>query len=105
MKKENLELLEKYGQTHLLRFYEKLDEQKKDALEKQIENLDWGLFSCLDSDSTPSNKGNIAPLGALSVDEIEKRIYADRPGGDPGRESSRPFAGWRPGNPAWLCGS
>ncbi len=73
MKKENLELLEKYGQTHLLRFYEKLDEQKKDALEKQIENLDWGLFSCLDSDSTPSNKGNIAPLGALSVDEIEKK--------------------------------
>ncbi len=73
MKKENLELLEKYGQTHLLRFYEKLDEQKKDALEEQIENLDWGLFSCLDSDSTPSNKGNIAPLGALSVDEIEKK--------------------------------
>lgn len=73
MKKENLELLEKYGQTHLLQFYEKLDEQKKDALEKQIEELDWDIFSCLDNDNTPSGKGKLEPLGALDVGEIEKR--------------------------------
>ena len=73
MKNENRALLEKYGQTHLLQFYDKLEEDGKDALEKQIEELDWGLFSCLNNDNTPSGKGKIEPLGALCVDEIEKR--------------------------------
>lgn len=73
MKKENLELLEKYGQTHLLQFYEKLDAGRRDALERQIEELDWGLFSCLENDNTPLGKGEIRPLGALSVDEIGQR--------------------------------
>ena len=79
MKKENLELLEKYGQTHLLRYYERLGQPEQDALEKQIEDLDWSLFSCLDNDHTPAGKGKLEPLGALSVEEIaaEKESYTE----------------------------
>lgn len=71
MKKETIALLEKYDQMHLADFYNKLPQDKQDALEAQIEGLDWELFNCFGNDNTPEGKGKLEPLGALSIDDIK----------------------------------
>ena len=37
MKQTTMDLLEKYNQTHLLKFYEQLSPEKQDAMETQLE--------------------------------------------------------------------
>ena len=37
--------LKKYGQEHLLNFYDNLDERKQNKLLDQIENIDFELIS------------------------------------------------------------
>lgn len=76
MKQETKKLLEKYEQTHLLAFYEQMDDQQKENFEKQLDTLDWGVFDCFDSDNTPEGKGKIEPIGALSIADIEENRTA-----------------------------
>ena len=73
MKKETLALLEKYEQTHLLAFYDQMDDVQKENFEKQLDTLDWGVFDCFGNDNTPEGKGKIDPIGALSIADIEKK--------------------------------
>ena len=73
MKQTTMALLEKYNQTHLLKFYEQLSPEKQDAMENQLEKLDWGVFDCFGNDNTPDGKGKIEPIGALSIADIEKK--------------------------------
>ena len=73
MKKETLALLEKYDQTHLLAFYDQMDDAQKENFEKQLDTLDWGVFDCFGNDNTPEGKGKIDPIGALSIADIEAK--------------------------------
>ena len=62
MKQTTMDLLEKYNQTHLLKFYDQLSPEKQDAMETQLEKLDWGVFDCFGNDNTPDGKGKIEPV-------------------------------------------
>lgn len=66
------EVLEKYGQQQVLRFYDELTQGQKKELLDQIEETD---FSIIDEGGTSLEelKGKITPIEAMQLDEIEKR--------------------------------
>lgn len=66
------EVLEKYGQKQVLRFYDELTQGQKKELLDQIEETD---FSIIDEGGTSleESKGKITPIEAMQLDEIEKR--------------------------------
>ncbi len=68
--------LKKYGQEHLLKFYDNLDENKKEKLLEQIENIDFELINSL-YDST---KGNAKKDNAKiePIDFIDKYKLNDK---------------------------
>ena len=66
-------ILEKYGQTHLLKYYNELSEESQKKLLNQISNIDFSLLSLLDNKEHKIEKGKLEPLGAITTDEIEKR--------------------------------
>lgn len=57
--------LQKYGQTHILAFYDELNETEKQILEKQIERIDFealsGLFALTQNPQNAEN-GTIEPI-------------------------------------------
>lgn len=64
-------LLKKYGQTHLLQFYDVLTEEQQATLLQQIADID---FSVLERTSQiETQRGILAPLGACTISEIEKK--------------------------------
>ncbi len=64
------EKLEKWGQTQLLKFEKELSREEKEALYKQIEELD---FSYLSANGDAVSRGEITPIKAMTVEEIEGR--------------------------------
>lgn len=64
--------LEKYGQEHLLQYYDELTESERKMLLDDIANTD---FSILENLNTNEEKalGEISPVDAFSVEEIENR--------------------------------
>ncbi len=73
---KNIDCLKEYGQEHLLRFFDELNEEEKKSLIDQINEADFTLLDALkdkDQNKTSDDKGGkIAPLGALEIDEITK---------------------------------
>ena len=68
---EAMEKLKKYGQEHVLRYYEELDKADQEELLKQIEETDMSVLSlCTHKEDLPE-KGVITPLAAMQLDEIE----------------------------------
>lgn len=65
--------LEKYGQLHILKYYEELSEDEKKALLQQIEAVDLSVIELCKNKSELDKKGKIEPLGAMQLDEIERR--------------------------------
>lgn len=66
--------LKEKGQEQILRYYDELQEEQKKSLLKQIETIDWSLLERLkQKENKTKERGIIEPLGALEVDEIEKR--------------------------------
>lgn len=66
-----MEKLQKYDQTHVLQYYEKLDADKKEELLKQIAETDFSVVgSCRHMDEL-GKKGKITPLAAMQLEEIE----------------------------------
>ena len=63
--------LEKYGQLHVLKYYEELPEEKREALLGQIAELDFEVLKYC-KENTTNEKGKIAPLAAMQMPEIEK---------------------------------
>ena len=67
------ELLEKNGQSQLLKYYDELEQKQKEALLKQIGEIDFQLIDYMKDTETHMGKGIITPLDdAVSVDDIEK---------------------------------
>jgi len=66
-----LEKLKKYGQEHILKYYDELSEGQKQDLLSQIELLDLDVIEKSKSGEGEVKKGVITPLGAMELDEIE----------------------------------
>lgn len=63
--------VQQYGQEHVLRYYEELDQADQEELLKQIEETDMSVLSlCTHKEDLPE-KGVITPLAAMQLDEIE----------------------------------
>ena len=69
---EAYEKLERHGQLHVLKYYDGLPEEKKAALLGQIESLDFSILQYC-KENTKKKKGEIAPLAAMQLPEIEKK--------------------------------
>ena len=64
--------LEQCGQLHVLKYYDTLTEEEKQALLKQIDATDFSVLQTREkeADGEPA-RGKITPLSAMELDEIE----------------------------------
>lgn len=69
---EAKEKLAACGQAHLLRWYDTLTEREQESLLQQIEELDTELLQVFADyrKSSEQERGKLAPLGALTLEEI-----------------------------------
>lgn len=67
------EIIEKYDQAQLLRFESELSEAEKEALYAQIESLDFSVLEELKKEAGELKRGEITPLKAMELSEIEAR--------------------------------
>lgn len=65
--------LAQYSQEHALRYYDTLTDAEKDALLTQIEQLDLSVTEHAQNHEGPSPRGEITPLQAMELSEIESR--------------------------------
>ena len=63
--------LSKYGQEQILRYYDELSDDEKTALIEQIDKTDMEVLSAIEHKSELVKKGEITPLDAMELDEIE----------------------------------
>lgn len=73
---EAMAKLRRYGQEHVLAYYEELDDVKKEALLSQIEDTDFSMLSLCKEEREEIKRGKISPLAAMQLKEIEKRKEA-----------------------------
>ena len=64
------EKLEKYGQQHLLKYYDELSEKQQEALLAQIEVTDMDVLESCKHKEELVKKGEITPLKAMQLPEI-----------------------------------
>lgn len=65
-----LKKLEKYGQQHVLRYYDELTEAEKEELLKQIGKTD---FEMIKRSGKAAERGKISPIRALTLSEIDSQ--------------------------------
>lgn len=65
-------LLEKYGQHHLLHYYEKLSDSQKETLLQAIDKIDFSIFKTLNVEEK-KELGQVTPIDALPLKEIKKQ--------------------------------
>ena len=70
---EAYEKLEKYGQLHVLKYYEELDDGEKEALLLQIEQTDFEVLSLCEKKEALNPRGKIEPIEVMQLPEIEKK--------------------------------
>ncbi len=63
--------LAKYGQEHVLKYFDELSEAEKEALLTQIEETDMSILAACKNREELAKKGVITPLAAMELDEIE----------------------------------
>lgn len=64
--------LEKYGQEHVLQYYEELTKQQQQDLLSQIEETDMSILAACKHREELAGKGRITPLAAMELGEIEE---------------------------------
>lgn len=71
--KEAFGKLKRYGQEHVLKYYEELSEEEKALLLAQVEATDFSMLaSCRDRKET-AERGVISPLAAMQLPEIAEK--------------------------------
>lgn len=70
---EALLKLQKYGQEHILAYYEELSQEEKDALLMQIEGTDFSVVVAGKEQNQTADRGVITPLKAMQLSEIRQR--------------------------------
>lgn len=73
--------LAEYGQEHVLKYYEELSETEQKALLEQIEATDMSILEACKHKDDLAKKGEITPLAAMELDEIEANREAFVKGG------------------------
>ena len=64
MYNEIYKTLEKYGQLHLLKYYDELSDESRENLLRQIKDIDFSLLSLLKNSNEKSKKGKIERIGS-----------------------------------------
>ena len=68
-----LRILSNYGQEHILKQYDELDEAGKQELLGQIEVIDFSVLHNLNAEKNSNSvRGKFEPLGAVTIDDIAK---------------------------------
>lgn len=70
---EAYDKLEKYGQLHVLQYYDELNEQEREELLTQIEQTDLEVLSLCGKKDQLNPRGEITPIGVMQLSEIEAR--------------------------------
>ncbi len=70
---EALTKLQKWDQTHLLKYYDELQEAQQKALLQQIEETDFSVVECLKHGQQNHVKGVITPITSMELPEIEAK--------------------------------
>ena len=70
---EAYDKLEKNGQLHVLKYYEELTQEEKEALLAQVETLDFPMTASCKHKEELNQKGKITPLSAMQLKEIGER--------------------------------
>ncbi|MBQ6180115.1 MAG: UDPGP type 1 family protein [Ruminococcus sp.] len=66
------ELLEKFGQEHLLKYYDEISDEEKAELLAQIELIDFSVLENLREENRfTAARGKFEPLGAVTIKDIE----------------------------------
>ena len=65
--------LEKYGQLHVLKYYEELGEEEREALLTQIEQTDFDVLSLCEKKETLNPRGKIEPIVVMQLPEIAEK--------------------------------
>lgn len=65
--------LQKYGQEHVLKDYNELSGQEKEALIEQIERTDFSMLASCREKKEASGRGEISPLAAMQIPEIAEK--------------------------------
>jgi UDP-N-acetylglucosamine/UDP-N-acetylgalactosamine diphosphorylase len=65
------EKLAKYGQEHVLKYYDELSEESKKALLQQIDETDFAVLSKCSELGKGGDRGKFSPLAAMQLPEIE----------------------------------
>jgi UDP-N-acetylglucosamine/UDP-N-acetylgalactosamine diphosphorylase len=71
-RKDLISLLEKYGQEHLLFYYDALPDEEKNRLAEQIENVDWKLIALARKGQKKHKRGCFEPIEGMSLKQIEE---------------------------------
>lgn len=71
-KSEALKVLKEHGQEHVMKGFDDLSSDLQAQLLRQIEEIDWETIALVGQDSEGS-EGDIEPLGAVDVSQIEAR--------------------------------
>lgn len=70
---EALEKLKKYGQEHVLNYYDELSDKEKNALLTQIEATDFSMLTACKNREKAAGRGVISPLAAMQLAEINEK--------------------------------
>lgn len=65
--------LHKAGQEQVLKYYEELSGEQREALLKQIEDTDFSILDAVKDGKKEPQKGVITPLAAMQLKEIEEK--------------------------------
>lgn len=65
--------LEKYGQEHVLKYFDELDPAGQEALLTQIDETDFSVLSHIDGAGKGDERGKFSPLAAMQREEIIRR--------------------------------
>lgn len=68
--------LEKYGQTHVLKYYKELSSAQQEELLAQIDATDMGILAACQNREGSAQRGVITPLAAMQLDEIAENREA-----------------------------
>ena len=79
-REEAINLLEEKGQSHVMRGFDDLTEEQQKGLLAQIEAVDWKVIE-LAGKQSKIPLGELSPLGAVEVSEIEYRVGEFREAG------------------------
>ena len=70
------EKLAKYGQEHVLKYYDELNEAEKEALLAQIEKTDMSILDSVHHREDLAKKGVITPMASMQLAEINENKEA-----------------------------